>query len=296
MPLTTKSARSHDFRRTDLFERVNLQAIGGLLDTFARSATQTLSSALRQQCAFSLEKLDQVTRRDLAQELETGMYFFTFSLPPLVGRAVLAIPIEEVLAIVDLRLAGAGDDDYSGRVPSEIDQAFLAPVVEGVIGDLGKALSRIHATSPTLEAQEGNIQFVSIAAPPEMCMAARLSFAIAHRPACPALLCFPFPMVRMLIDGLQSRTAVGDETRQGSFAEGARQRLLEIPLDAVFQFPSFVTTPAELLTLRVGDSLGLGHPKGRPLEVRVEGLLVALAEICSSGVHKACEIKEEVTR
>jgi hypothetical protein len=42
--------------------------------------------------------------------------------------------------------------------------------------------------------------------------------------------------------------------------------------------------------------LGLGHPKGRPLEVRAEGLLVALAEICSSGVHKACEIKEEITK
>jgi flagellar motor switch protein FliM len=296
MPLTNKAARSHDFRRTDLFERVNLQAIQGLLETFTRSATQTLSSTLRQQCAFTLEKLDQVTWRDLAQELENGMYFFTFSLAPLVGRAVLAIPIEEVLAIVDLRLAGAGDDDFSGRVPSEIDQAFLAPIVEGLIGELGKALARILTTTPTLEAQEGNVQFVSIAAPPEMCMAARVSFAIANRSPGQALLCFPFPMVRMLIDGLQTRTAAGDETRQGSFAEDSRQRLLEIPLDVVFQFPSFVTTPAELLTLRVGDSLGLGHPKGRPLEVRAEGLLVALAEICSSGVHKACEIKEEVTR
>src|ERR1700733_8077953 len=153
MPPATKSVRSHDFRRTDLFERVNLQAIQGLLETFTRSATQSLSGALRQQCAFTLEKLDQVTWRDLAQELESGMYFFTFSLAPLVGRAVLAIPIEEVLAIVDLRLAGAGDDDFSGRVPSEIDQAFLAPIVEGLIGALSQAFSRIQTTTPALEAQ-----------------------------------------------------------------------------------------------------------------------------------------------
>ena len=57
-----------------------------------------------------------------------------------------------------------------------------------------------------------------------------------------------------------------------------------------------MTTPAELLTLQVGDHLGLGHPKGRYLELRAEGKLVALAEMCSSGVHKACEIQEEVTR
>ena len=185
MSQTTKTVRSHDFRRTDLLERVSLQAIGGLLETFARSATQHLTSVLRQQCSFTLEVLDQVTWRDLADELESGIYFFTFSLSPLPGRAVLAIPIEEVLAIVDLRLAGAGDDDFSGRVPSEIDQAFLAPIVEGLIGELGKALARIQASSPVLEAQEGNVQFVSVASPAEMCMAARFSFTVANRIAQP---------------------------------------------------------------------------------------------------------------
>jgi flagellar motor switch protein FliM len=296
MAQTTKTVRSHDFRRTDLLERVSLQALGGLLETFARAATQHLSSTLRQQCTFTVDKLDQSTWRDLADELESDTYFFTFSLSPLAGRALLALPIEEVLAIVDLRLSGAGDDDFSGRVPSEIDQAFLAPIVEGLIGELGTALSRIQATSPVLEAQEGNVQFVSIAAPSEMCLAARFTFAVASRAPQQALICLPFPMVRMLVDALQARTALGDDVRQISLADNTRRRLFEIPLDVVFQFPSFTTTPAELLTLRVGDSLGLGHPKGRPLEVRAEGLLIALAEICSSGVHKACEIKEEVTR
>jgi flagellar motor switch protein FliM len=296
MMQTTKTVREHDFRRTELIERVHLQALQGLLEAFTRSATQQLTSTLRQHCAFSLEKLDQVTWRDLAEELERDMYFFTFSLSPLSGRAVLAIPTEEVLAFVDLRLAGAGDDDFSGRVPSEIDQAFLAPIIEVMVGELSNALSRIQVTVPLLEAQEGNVQFVSIASPAEMCMAARLSFAVAARAPRQAVLCLPFSMVRMLIDALRNRTAAGDQSRRDSVAEGTRHRLLEVPLDVVFQFPSFVTTPAELLTLRVGDSLGLGHPKGRALEVRAEGLLVALAEICSSGVHKACEIKEEITK
>ena len=181
MVQTTKTVREHDFRRTELIERVHLQALQGLLEAFTRSATQQLTSTLRQHCAFSLEKLDQVTWRDLAEELERDMYFFTFSLSPLTGRAVLAIPTEEVLAFVDLRLAGAGDDDFSGRVPSEIDQAFLAPIIEVIVGELSNALSRIQATVPLLEAQEGNVQFVSIASPAEMCMAARLSFAVAAR-------------------------------------------------------------------------------------------------------------------
>lgn len=291
-----KVVRDHDFRRTDLLERVELQAIEGLLEAFTRSATQKLTSTLRHPCNFELEKLDQVTWRDLAEELETGVYFFTFSLPPFIGRAVLAIPTEEALALVDLRLAGSGEDDFSGRVPTDIDKAFFAPIVEDLIGELSKSLARIHTSHPVLEAQEGNVQFVSVASPSEMCMAFRMSLSVASRPACQTVICLPFPMVRILIDGLQARSMPGDDSKEGAIALAARRRLMEVPMDVVFQFPSFVTTPSALLTLRVGDSLGLGHPKGRPLEVRAEGLLIALADMCSSGVHKACQIKEEVTK
>jgi flagellar motor switch protein FliM len=292
----TKIVQNHDFRRTDLLERVDLQAVQGLLETFTRSATLKFTSTLRQPCVFDVEKLDQVTWRDLVEEFESGMYFFTFSLRPLTGHAVFVMPTEEALALVDLRLAGSGDDDFSGRIPSEIDQDFLASIVGDFITELAVAFGRIQSTVPVLEAQEGNVQFVSIASAGEMCIAVRISFTIANRSSCEALICLPFTMVRMLLDTLQSKTTPASDGRHDFYAAATRQRLAGVPVNVVFQFPSFMTTPAELLTLRVGDSLGLGHPKGRPLEVRAEGLLVALAEICSSGVHKACEIKEEVTK
>ena len=291
-----KEVRTHDFRRTDLIERVELQALEGLLETFTRSATQKLTSTLRHPCTFELTKLDQITWHDLAEEFEAGIHFFTFALPPLIGHAFLAIPTEEALALVDLRLAGSGEDDFSGLVPTEMDRAFFAPIVEDLLIELSRALARIRLIKPVLEAQEGSVQFVSVATPAEMCLAVRLSLTVASRPTCEALICLPFPLVRMLLDDLHTGNMLGDDGQAGSPTMVARHRLLEVPLEIVFQFPSFVTTPAQLLTLRVGDSLGLGHPKGRPLEVRAEGLLVALAEMCSSGVHKACQIKEEVTK
>jgi flagellar motor switch protein FliM len=296
MTQTEKVVQPHDFRRTDLLERVSLQALQGLLETFARTATQKFAATLRQPCAIEVVRLDQVTWRDLSEEFESGTYFFTFSLSPLAGRALFAIPIDEVLALVDLRLAGSGEDSFVGRVPSEIDQAFLTPIIEDLIVELSRALAKIQSTVAVLEAQEGNVQFVSIASPADMCMVVRFSFAVATRATREVSICLPFAMVRTLIEGLQLRTASAAEDGEDSLGADTRRRLLEVPLDVVFQFPSFVTTPAELLTLSVGDSLGLGHPKGRPLEVRAEGLLVALAEICSSGVHKAFEVIEEVTR
>lgn len=295
-PPNAKEVRNHDFRRGDVIDRSDLQAIQRLLESFARAATQKFTSMLHQPCLFEVEKLDQLAWGDLVEELESGMYFFTFSLFPLTGRAVLAIPTEEVLALVDLRLAGSGDDDFSDRIPTDIDQAFLVPIVEDLIGELANALSRIQTTEPFLEAQEGNILFVSIASPADMCMVVRLSFFMANRSPREALICIPYQMVRMLSESLQSKTAlVGDGQSDSSYID-PRRRLLEVPMEVVFQFPSIMTVPSELLKLRVGDSLGLGHPKGRPLEVRAEGVLIALAEICRSGVRKAFEITEEVMK
>lgn len=295
-PPTEKTVQKHDFGRTDLLERVELQALNGLFETFTRLATQRFTSMLRQTCSLEVEKTDQVTWRDLAISLDSDAYFFTFTMAPLSGRAVFIMPTDEALALVDLRLAGRGDDDFTGRVPSEIDQAFLAPIIEEFIGELGKSIGRLQPTTPRLEAQEGNVQFVSVGSPSDMFLVARMTFSVATRAARETLICLPLTLVRALIDGLQERSQQGTQSLEDSLAADARRRLRDVPVDVVFQFPSFVTTPAELMTLRVGDNLGLGHPKGRPLEVRAAGLLVALADICSSGVHKACEIKEEVTR
>lgn len=291
-----KEIREHDFSRGDLIERVSMQAIQRLLETFARSTTQKFTTTLHQPCGFELEKIDQIPWGDLAEEFESGMYFFTFSLKPLTGRGVLAIPTEEVLALVDLRLSGSGDDDFSGRIPSEIDQAFLVPIMQDVISELSSALARIQTTEPQLETQEGNILFVSVASAPDMCMVARLSFYVANRAPREVLICLPFQMVRTFVENLQYKTSLVGDGPKGSFSAETRQRLMEVPLDVTFQFPSITAYPSELLNLRVGDSLGLGHPRGRPLEVRAEGILVALADICSSGVHKALEIVEEVTK
>ena len=149
---------------------------------------------------------------------------------------------------------------------------------------------------PVLEAQEGNVQFVSIAAAGEMCIAVRISFTVANRSSCEAVICLPFSMVRMLLDTLQTQDTPVQRgprrllRRRHARAARERSRRRGVP---VSEFHDHAGATAHASGRRQS---GLGHPKGRPLEVRAEGLLVALAEICSSGVHKACEIKEEVTK
>ena len=108
MSTAQTEARLHDFRRTETLERVHLHAMSVMLDSFARHASARLSTVLRQPSVLALHSLDQLTWGEISNKLGNGLHFLTFSLPPLTGQGVVAIPTAEALAVVDLRLAGTG--------------------------------------------------------------------------------------------------------------------------------------------------------------------------------------------
>ncbi len=296
MTTVDKPIKPHDFRRGDVVERVTLQTLEGLFQTFTRSLTQKFTGLLHHPCIFEITRLDQMSWGDITPEIANGMYFFTFSMHPLPGRGIIALPAEEVLVLVDLRLSGSGDGEFSDRMPSEIDQSFLATLMDDFLGEFGGAIAKFQQTMPNLEAQEGNLLFINASGAADMFMVIRLGFSLAERAPQAGLICLPFDMVQQIIGALHAKGLIAKDRETSAHLAAARKKLMEVPLEVVLQFPSFMTTPEELTSVQVGDTLSLGHLKGRPLEVRAEGLLVALAEVCSSGVHKAFEVHEEIYR
>ncbi len=282
----------HDFRRTKTLDRFQLHTVQMVLESFARLASTPLSTLLRQPCALLLRAVDQVTWAELSQALDHHLHFLTFGMDPLPGSNVLAIPTAEALTIVDLRLAGSGDEDYPERILTEIEQELLAPVVGSVLDELGRAMARLQPIAPVLEDQESNIQFVSVASPGDTCLWARFDLSIGSRPYSQLSMCIPHATARQLVEGTNVAANAAEDA--GASSSEARRRLEAVPIDLVLQFPSFESTPEALLTLAVGDELHLGLSTDRPLEVRAEGQLVARATIGRSGVRKACSITEEV--
>jgi flagellar motor switch protein FliM len=283
----------HDFRRTKTLDRFHVHTVGMVLESFARLASTPLSTVLRQPCSLQLVSLDQVTWAEVSQTLDNTLHFVTFTLPPVPGSNLLALPIAEALAVVDLRLAGSGEGDYPDRILTEIEQELLSPVVTSVLDELKRAVARLQPTEPQIEHHESHVQFVTIAAPGDTTLLARFDLSIGNRPASQLTMCLPLPTVRQLVEG--SAAAGGElEDHANTGANEARRRLHDVPLDLILQFPSFGSTPEALLDLAVGDELHLGLSTDRPLEVRAEGQLVALATIGRSGVRKACCITEEV--
>jgi flagellar motor switch protein FliM len=281
----------HDFRRTKTLDRFHVHTVGMVLESFARLATTPLSTVLRQPCSLSLRSIDQLTWAEVSQSLGGALHFVTFAMPPLPGSCLLSLPTAEALAIVDLRLAGSGEGDDADRVLTEIEQELLAPVVASVLDELGRSVARFRATEPRLDQHESNVQFVTVAGPGDTTLLARFTLSIGSRAPSELAICLPLPTVRQIVEGSAGEA---EADPQGAGSADARRRLEDVPLDLVLQFPSFGSTPSALLDLAVGDELHLGLSTDRPLEVRVEGQLVALATIGRSGVRKACCITEEV--
>ncbi len=288
------AVQPHDFRHAEMLERGHHHAVTTVFENFAKQGAAALTAMLREQCTLALESMEQATWEDLAEQLGDGNHFLTFALPPLPGHAVLTVPANDALALVDLRLAGSGDDDYPDRGLTEIEQELFNPVVAGLLDELSKALSRLQVTVPELGVHESSAQFVSVASGTEMCLTARFAFTVGGRPACSILLCFPYLMVRHLVETMRRGPARPEGGSATVSSLTVRRRLQEVPVDLILQFPSFTTTPDSLMHLAVGDELHLGLPTDRPLELRAEGLLVALATIGRTGVRKACSITEEV--
>lgn len=196
--------------------------------------------------------------------------------------------------MVDLRLAGTGEEEYGDRELTEIEQELLSPVVSALLDELARGLAELQETKPALDRQEPAVRSVSVASQGDMCLAAHFSFTLANRQESEMIVCFPPSAVRHLAEVMRAGTGSGGNGTTAPGATEASRRLRNVPLDLILEFPSFVTTTEELLKLAIGDELHLGLPTDRPLEVRAEGVLVARATIGRSGVRKACAITEEV--
>ena len=290
---TDKDVRPHDFRRSQVLDRSQLASAEGVLDSFARNASIKLSGVFRQATTLEVGGIDQRPFSEVATDLDADWLLTTYALSPLAGHALVALARREVSGLVDLRLSG--DGDVGEREPTELDLELVALIIQEVVDEMARELSRATPVACTFAARHDDLSTLTEFAPGTMCVEVRLALGVAARPATDIRLVLASDSIRTVLEGLARRAVAGGE-RDRAAAREARRRLREVPLEVVFQFPAFVTTPGELLTLSVGDCLGLGHLKGRPLEVRSEGVLVALAEISGSGVRKAFEVHEEVTR
>jgi flagellar motor switch protein FliM len=262
---------AYNFRRPDRVTKEQLRALQFLHDRFARNVATSLSAYLRAVTDVSVAAVEQFTYAEFLASLPDPTAFYAFSMSPLDGHAALELSPNVAFTMVDRMLGGTGRGVVMARGLTEIEQNVIDGVVKLILENLTEAWRGIVDVRFRISGRETRPQMLQVAAPNEVVVL--LGFELRLGEARGALnVCVPASAIEAIRAGFpqawqRSRTAPSDGDRRTLMAGLAKVRL---PLTATLT----TTVPArDLLALKRGDVVSLGHPVRSALDVRVRGTL-----------------------
>jgi flagellar motor switch protein FliM len=264
-----------------------------LCETFARRWATLLTSSLRAVCSVSLLSIEQLTYDEYVGSLSTPTVMNLLTIEPIPGTAVIEISLPSAMATVDHLLGGPGGENQPARPLSEIESALLRGVLGRVLGELQYAFeSQLHMR-PELAGVEYNPQFAQVAATSDMVIVASFEMRIGVLESV-ATLCLPFAGVVSRLESASGHGTVSERERRAREQAGVAlaQGLQAVPVDVSVRFAPVPLTPAELVSLSVGDVLPLRHATSAPLAVTAGDVVFAHAVPGSQGKRLACLVVE----
>lgn len=262
---------AYNFRRPDRVTKEQLRALQFLHDRFARNAATSLSAYLRAGTDLSVTSVEQCTYAEFLASLPDPTAFYAISMSPLDGLAALELSPNVAFTMVDRMLGGTGRGVTMARGLTEIEQNVIDGVVKLILENLTETWRGIVDVRFRISGRETRPQMLQVAAHNEVVVL--LGFELRLGEARGALnLCVPAAAIEAVGASFpqawqRTRPAPSAADRQALVNGLARVRL---PVAAVLS----TTVPArDLLALKTGDIVSLGHPVRNALDVRVRGTL-----------------------
>ncbi|MGC8480303.1 MAG: flagellar motor switch protein FliM [Acidimicrobiales bacterium] len=288
-----KAPKLFDFRQPKTLERNQLKALELLFEAFARPASSVLGANLRLPSRIEVEEVDQRTWEELLTDFTDPASVSVFNLAPLPSRAILTIPAQLSLLMVDLRLGGSGTEPQELRNPTDIEQVIISSVVGELIAQIPNSFSSLVDIRIERLHQEQALQFVQGVQLNEMCVTVKFSMVIGEREPEGVYLILPFPLLRPILDLLGNRSAQAIETHSEEFSTALQQRLRDTVVEAKVVFNPTYLTSGEILELVPGDVVRLGHRQGAALDVMVDGVKLYRAQPTQLGSRVGVLLVEE---
>ncbi|BEP14254.1 flagellar motor switch protein FliM [Acidothermaceae bacterium B102] len=277
-----------DFSAPRGLERTQLRQLQLTLETYTRRAGSVLSATLRTRVQMELVSLKERDVAAFAAGVDEQTSLLLFAMPPLAGRAMLALPLPLAMALVDLRLGGAGTSTaYPERALTEIEKGIFGPVGELLLADLPVALTGLVPCGLGNIVHESG-QYLQHGSSADRCLVVSLTMQIGAGEAHPYDLMLPFTMVRSLVDAMERMSGAADEGPRDT--QAVAERLLDVYAEASIRFLPTRLTSAEILGLTPGDVVRLPHPEGAPLQLAVGGLPLMHVSITQRGKRVVCTV------
>lgn len=284
----TGKAVAYDFQKPAKLSREHIRSLQFVTETFSRRLSTMLQTRLRQSASVNLVTIEQQTLAEYVDTLETPTFLIPLSIEPLPGTAFLEFSLNVALACVDYLLGGPGTGGKSepNRQLTDIETELMTGLAQQMADEVGASLESIVSVRPAVLGIEYNTAFVEDLTTSETEAVASFELRVGSEDAL-ATLCLP---AHALFPKSQDKKTQGvrrDSADIRNAARRARTAMGTVPLDVRVRMDALALNPGQIVALRPGDVLPLGHPTARPLTVTTGGVTVGHAVAGKEGSRLA---------
>ena len=260
-------ATRYNFRRPDRVSKEQLRSLHFLHDRYAVNLSSSLSAFLRAVTEVSIVSVEQFAYSEFLMSLPDPTAFYSFTMQPIEGVAALEINPTIAFTMVDRMLGGTGQTPAPNRALTEIEQNVLDTVVKLLLEHLTETWRPIAELNFKAQDRETRPQMLRVTGPNEVVILLAFEMRIGEMRGMLSL-CFPATTIETLEEkfaqGWQRARRQPTATEQANLAAN----LGRIPLAVSTQLETRL--PArDLLGLKAGDVISLGHPASSPVDVHV---------------------------
>jgi flagellar motor switch protein FliM len=237
--------------------------------------------------SVALASIEQLNYDEYVSALTNPTVLATVSIDPLPGTVLLEMSSAVAMTAIDHMLGGPGGPQPE-RPLTEVEMPLLRGLLERMLGELRYGFENLVDISPKLREIEYNAQFLRAHQPGDAVVVASFDMKIGSQ-ECLASVCLPFNTILPVLEKqeLIELTPAERLVRDNAF-RSLTAGLSAAPIDVAVRFQPIRMRTDDIVDLRPGDVVPLGHATSRPLEVTVNETVFAHAVPGNQGARLAC--------
>jgi flagellar motor switch protein FliM len=277
----------YDFRRPIKLSRDHIRTLQIAFETYARSCGTLLTTRLRVVSSVTLAAIEQLTYDEYVASLANPTVIAVVSIDPLPGTVLVELSSSATMAAIDHMLGGPGGPQPE-RPLTEVEMPLLRGLLERMLGELRYGFEQLVDISPKLKEIEYNAQFLRAHQPGDAVVIASFDMKIGSE-ECLASICMPFTTILPVLEKQETiELTPAERMLRDSSHRSLTAGLSAAPIDVAVRFHPIRMRTDDIVDLRPGDVVPLGHPTSLPLEVTVNGTVFAHAVPGNQGARLAC--------
>lgn len=292
IPIGDARVQAYDFRNQEVIERGRIRRLLPVLEASAQRIAGALSANLRQPVHITVDGFDQKPWDDYRSEMEDPTFIAAAAMVGLDGRVALHLPVELVLALIEVELGGQGRGQPDRLVLTDLEFDLIGAMADDMFSAFQAAVNAFVEVGVAAVQKLRSSIYVKMGRPGEMCLQVQMSVTIADGEARRMYLYCPLPVLHPIIDAFERLQREDDVATPGRWVN-AEKRLLSVPVEIQVAYPPIALTTTEVLGLRVGDVVPLHVDKDdrdAQLDIVAGGYCIGKGFLVAKGKRLACTV------